>query len=108
MTQENNRCALPSILPYRNVIPFVRHEVEPKPCSSSDGVERHAPICAALLYGGGDSVMGSGLVQVPVRLSSVKEVINEYPRSAAGIAIDHSPLRTAQSDGHFVKRFDVD
>jgi hypothetical protein len=95
MTQQNNRWALPSIPPYRDVIPFVRHEMEPKPCSSSDGIECHAPICAALLYGGCDSVMRSGLVQVPVRLSSVEEVINEYPCSAAGIAIDHSPLRAA-------------
>ena len=53
------------------------------------GIEGHPPVGPGLLDGGGDRVVGPGLVQVSLRTVVAEERIEQDPGAAPRVAVDH-------------------
>ena len=64
-------------------------EAELQTSRPGNRVECHPPICSSLLNGGRHSMMGAGLMEVPVWPVSRQHPVDQNACSASGIAIDH-------------------
>ena len=69
------------------------HRQESESGIARNRIERHSPVRAALYHGGCHGIVISRLHGISARPGAAQQPIDQYPRAASLIAIDHHALR---------------